>query len=438
MSGIREREAVSCSPLELLDGLDVPVVLAGLDGTIRDANAAAAALYGTEELAGQPLAAGRLAGTELGAWIIDCALERGSWRGQIELSGTSLELRATRLGETVAIAFLETPRTAPEANLRATIDSLSAHVAVINEHGRVVAVNAAWRDFALSNGAPSEFLGVNYLDVCDAADDDRAALAGQQLRELLDGERESIELEYPCGDRWFVIRGMPYASDGRRWAIVIHLDITDRHHVREKLSLQAALLDELDVAVMATDIDHRVISWNAGAERLYGWTAQDTIGRRVDELMLTPGSYVDPAIGARLAGGRWDGECTSQRKDGSTFPAYFRVSVVRDDQGLDSAVVWVAMDISDRRRSDHHLKLARDYLRAVIDGMGQGMCTLDAQGHVSYMNQAAQDLLGWSTDELRGRDLHDGRPPARRRLAVPARRVPDPAHAPRRAAGARR
>ncbi len=396
-----------CSPLELLEGLGVPVVIADLDGTIREGNDAAAELYGAGELAGRPLATGLLTDADLGPWIVECALERGSWQGALELAGASLEVRATALAGAVAVAFFTSPHATPTDTLRATIDSLSAHTAVIDARGEVVAVNAAWREFALSQGSGSDFVGANYLAVCDTAGEERAARAATQLRELLSGARESIELEYPCGDRWFALRGMPYATNGQRCAIVIHLDITERRANREKAFLQAALLDELDVAVMATDLDHRIISWNAGAEYLYGWSAQEAIGRRADELMLSPGTSIDPAIGARLAGGHWDGECSSRRKDGSIFPAYFRISVVRDDDDRDNAVVWVSMDISERRKSEHHLKLARDYLRAVIDGMGQGMYTLDEAGRVTYMNQAAQDLLGWSAEELHGRDLHE-------------------------------
>jgi PAS domain S-box-containing protein len=253
--------------VELLEALDVPVVVVGLDGAIREANHAAATLY-----------------EELGSWIVDCSLERGTWRGRVELSGAPFDVRATVLGDAVIVAFFSASGGTAGENLRATIDSLSARVAVVNERGVIVAVNASWREFAESNGAQSDFVGVNYLEVCDAAGEERVA---RQLRELLNAERESIELEYPCDERWFAIRGMPYASDGQRWAIVIHLDITDRR------------------------------------------SAQD------------------------------------------------------------------------------QLQLARDYLRAVIDGIGHGMYTLDEQGCVRYMNQAAQDLLGWPIEEVRGRDLHE-------------------------------
>jgi PAS domain S-box-containing protein len=299
--------------LELLERMRVPVVIAGLDGSIREGNPAAAELYGIEpeDLVGQPLACGALADSALGPWIVDCVLDRGAWEVPVQVADgaggwSCFELRAALLAESAG--------------------------------GETAAVVASF--FEQASGTAS--------------------------------------------------------ADG-----------TELHRVREQAFLRAALLDELDVAVMATDLDHRIISWNAGAERLYGWSAGDALGRRADELMLSSGTSIDPAIGARLAGGRWEGECDSRRKDGSIFPAYFRINIVPDREGRDSAVVWVSMDISERRKAEHHLSLARDYLLAVIDGMGQGMCTLDERGQIRYMNQVAQELLGWSVDELRGRNVHE-------------------------------
>ena len=397
----------------------------GLDGLISDCNEAAATLYDLDELdiVGRELACGALAGLLAdGLWVLESALLHGSWQTTVETPSSERHaVKAAPLADDdgrpagVVVAFFALseppPASEPETDpLRATIDSLSARVAVVDERGDVVLVNQAWREFGQSNGASADYVGVNYLELCTRSGDERALQAGQELRELLSGERESIELEYPCtspaDERWFVIRAMPYVRDGRRSAIVIHLDITERRRVRQTALLQAALLDEVDVAVIATDMDHRIISWNAGAERLYGWSSHEAVGSRPDELVLSPDTSIDPAIGARLAGGQWDGECVSRRKDGSTFPAYFRISTVRDDEGRDSAVVWVSLDISERRRSEQHLQLARDYLRTVIDSMGQGMYTLDAEGRLTYMNQPAQDLLGYSLEDLIGAEFH--------------------------------
>jgi PAS domain-containing protein len=88
LSGIKEREVGTGSTLELLERLRVPFVLAGLDGSIREGNRAAAELYGIEQdgLVGQPLACGALAGAELGPWIVDCVLEQGAWEVPVQVA----------------------------------------------------------------------------------------------------------------------------------------------------------------------------------------------------------------------------------------------------------------------------------------------------------------------------------------------------------------
>ena len=97
--------------------------------------------------------------------------------------------------------------------LQHTLDSLSAHIAIVDETGEIVAVNGVWRAFAEANGGDPERLseGANYLRVCEAAtarkSEDAAAFA-EGIRDILSGRRESFELEYPCHSpterRWFI------------------------------------------------------------------------------------------------------------------------------------------------------------------------------------------------------------------------------------------
>jgi PAS domain S-box-containing protein len=67
----------------------------------------------------------------------------------------------------------------------------------------------------------------------------------------------------------------------------------------------------------------------------------------------------------------------------------------------------VIVDASERAQAAQELREARDHLRAVTDSMGEAVCTVDGPGHVSYMNAAAERLLGWSVAEIRGRTLHE-------------------------------
>jgi PAS domain S-box-containing protein len=292
----------------------------------------------------------------------------------------------------------------------ATLDSFSGQVAVLDERGVILTVNQGWREFAVREGGTGDYVGVNYLSVCDSSDDELGRRAGDGLRDVLAGQSELFELEYPCHSqteqRWVLLRAVPHVGSGGMRVVVAHENVTDRRHHREQAYLQAALLDEVDVAVVVTDSDGRVRTWNAGAERLFGWPAEEAIGRRTRDFLAVNGaSKLRQARSSE--GGRWDGETTYSRKDGSSFPGYIRTRLVPSLDGQDTAVVGVVIDITERRESERQLRLARDYLRAVTDSIGEGMFTLDTNGRVTYMNPAAERQLGWSLDEIRGGDLHE-------------------------------
>jgi PAS domain S-box-containing protein len=295
---------------------------------------------------------------------------------------------------------------------QATLDSLTAHIAVLDEHGVIVAVNAAWRGFAEREGGESDYVGSNYIAVADAADDPQAKMVARGLRELLTGERDALKLEYPCHSpsvhRWFLLSATRYAGSGPVRLVVLHADLTERHQAQEQAFMQAALLDEIDVAVVVTDPDLRVVSWNAGAERLYEWTEQEAIGRSATELER-PGEATDPepVLAALRRNGRWESEYMVRRKDGSSFPVYLRNRVMLDQDGEVTGLIGVSMDISVRKESERALLSARNYLRAVTDNMGEAMYTLDSEGHLTYANQVAKDLLGWTKEDVKGHVMHD-------------------------------
>jgi PAS domain S-box-containing protein len=297
---------------------------------------------------------------------------------------------------------------------QATLDSPPAHVAILDEHGTIIAVNAAWRRFATSEGGDSDCIGSNYIAVCRAATEPLAKEVARGLGEILAGSRTELQLDYPCHSpseqRWFLLRATRYAGAGPPRVVLLHTDMTERHQAQEQAFVQAALLDEIDVSVILTDLDLTVLSWNAGAERLYGWSAKEAIGRPASETLL-PGEPIAPAEEGRsnLAlqpDGRWDGEYVVRRKDGSTFPAHVRSRLIADQDGHVTGAATVAMDITERKKSERAVVSARNYLRAVTDSMGEGVFTLDSDGRASYMNQVALDLLGWPWKELQGRELH--------------------------------
>jgi two-component system, NarL family, sensor kinase len=99
-----------------------------------------------------------------------------------------------------------------ETLLRSTLDALSAHIAVLDSGGTIVAVNEARKSFAGAAGISGSGVGMNYLSVCErsANSSPDAAQTAQALRDIIAGRRAEYRMEYPCespdGLRWFQLR----------------------------------------------------------------------------------------------------------------------------------------------------------------------------------------------------------------------------------------
>jgi len=142
------------------------------------------------------------------------------------------------------------------ADSRSVIDALTAHVALIDGEGEIVAVNLAWRRFHDGNGCclPNHGVGSNYLtllgplaaqaDTPAAPEDSHTASAvAQGLRDILAGRRERFQLEYPCHApderRWFLLTVTPFPAGHRIRAVVSHENITALKLAEESTRQQA-------------------------------------------------------------------------------------------------------------------------------------------------------------------------------------------------------
>ena len=129
----------------------------------------------------------------------------------------------------------------PERLIGPAVDTLPLQVAILDDDGTILYTNRAWREFGDRNDidGASDTIGVDYLAVTESADTDTAQTAAAGLREILEGERERFELEYPCHSpderRWFLMRAVPFDYEGVRYVTVAHADVTDRYEYRQEL-----------------------------------------------------------------------------------------------------------------------------------------------------------------------------------------------------------
>jgi PAS domain S-box-containing protein len=130
--------------------------------------------------------------------------------------------------------------------LQATLDSLSAHIAILDTDATIVAVNRAWRSFADQNLYPASHkgLGQNYLAVCQAVANEcpDARRMAQGLSDLLAGRSSEFRMEYLFGDRWFIVRAARFEHEGATHVVVAHEDVTDLNQAKRDLAESAERL----------------------------------------------------------------------------------------------------------------------------------------------------------------------------------------------------
>jgi PAS domain S-box-containing protein len=112
--------------------------------------------------------------------------------------------------------------------------------------------------------------------------------------------------------------------------------------------LGAHLLDHAPAAIIATDIDGKILYWNRGAESLYGWSATEALGEDIVDLLVAERGQT--GIAGRLDAGKpWEGEQWRLRRDGSRFLAHVAVTPVFDTSGKQVARIGVSIDVSSYR-----------------------------------------------------------------------------------------
>jgi PAS domain S-box-containing protein len=166
----------------------------------------------------------------------------------------------------------------------------------------------------------------------------------------------------------------------------------------------ASVLDAISRAVVATDTAGSIVYWNTGAERLYGWRAEEALGRDVVEL-LVPQSLVDQAnefLEKVGVGEDWSGEFLIRHKDGHTREIAIVHRAVIDEQGHVVAVVGEAEDVSAERRLASELRTTRDEQRLALQAGRLGILRWDRATTGVSLDETAEALLGLQPGSFEG------------------------------------
>jgi len=292
-------------------------------------------------------------------------------------------------------------RAAVEERLESTLDSLSDGLLIFDSE---------WR-YSYLNPKALEILGLDLDSVLgtvfwDIAPEPVRSTFGAAMRSAADDGRTIITRQYhPMIDRWLEATAYPTAS-----GVAVYIrDVSEDEAIRrdsdakaEVISAQAALLDIARDAIVVRNLDHTISYVNRAAERMYGFTPDEVIGRSVLDLVYGDRTVFDIATGAVLRDGQWAGDIEQRTKDGRTIIAECSWTLLRDDEGKPKAIFAVNSDVTELRH-EQELALRRQRMESL--GTLAGGVAHDLNNVLSPILLGVQSLSRSETDERRSRML---------------------------------
>lgn len=240
-----------------------------------------------------------------------------------------------------------------------------------------------------------------------------AAALEPSYRAALAGTTTAYDLAF--AGHTYEVRVLPvYEANGRiSGGMVMTQDVTA---ARQMLAAQQAateherqralLLGQVNDAVISTDLLFQIQSWNRAAEAIYGWRADEVLGRLIADVIpvhrYLDDQTEDTAFAALQSTGVWTGEVIHLHRDGHELVIDSAVRLVVDDAGLPTGAVAVNRDSTARHHAQTALRRSEAYFRALTEHASDLVSVVDRDGAIRYTSPAQQSILGFQPGERVG------------------------------------
>jgi two-component system cell cycle sensor histidine kinase/response regulator CckA len=410
------------------------------DGIVTSWNAAAVRMYGytADEMIGRSINVLVPSERQGEPVRINERLRRGETVEQFETvrvrkDGTHLDVAVTVApvrnadGEIVGISAIsrdigerkrmEAALRRSEARARAVLESALDAVVTIDHEGAIIEFNSAAekifghrRDDVLGSTmsdllVPPAFREQHRQGFARFLASGEARILGKRLEIVAlraDGSEFPVELTVNAVN----LDGPPVFTAFLR-------DISDRRQAEQEQRELAAIVNASDAAIIGTTLEGVVTSWNAGAERIYGYAADEVLGR--EGFFMVPPERAHESVDAaeRMIRGETvrHFETVRLRKGGTPFDVSLTVSPITDDEGRTTGFLATAQDITERKQAEAQLRQSEARYRDLFENATDLIATVDLEARFTDVNAAFAQALGYTRGELLGRPLADVVPP---------------------------
>ena len=212
--------------------------------------------------------------------------------------------------------------------------------------------------------------------------------------------------EVPIDDSAAPIRNRSGAIQG---TVLVFRDITERRRAEAARNLLSSMVESSGDAIFSNDLNGIVTSWNQAAERIFGYSAGEMIGKPIS-LLNPPGEPDDTAqiLEQIRRGERIEQHQTLRRtRDHNVIHASVTISPIYDASGAVTGASRITRDITAEVQAKEDLAEERERLRVTLNSIGDAVITTDHHGRVTYLNPVAENLTGWPGRDAAGKPLDE-------------------------------
>lgn len=214
-------------------------------------------------------------------------------------------------------------------------------------------------------------------------------------------------------------------NNGVIGSVNVHKDITEKLQAEERINYLASLVEQTSDAIYSIDNNSIIITWNHGAEEIYGYRQEEVIGRNVKEITQTDFSQEDlERIDDQIQQfNTWSGDGIHRNRKGNTIYVYISISAIKNIDQQIIGYVLIVKNITEKRKLEEQLrKFNRELeievnektreIKDVFERVNDGFVAFDNDWKFTYINKKAADIFRMSPDDLIGKTVWDVIPAA--------------------------
>lgn len=291
-----------------------------------------------------------------------------------------------------------------EARIRKIADSSVDAIYALDREGRFTYVSPAAK--SLAGFTPEEVLGRSFVEFVIEEERSRAIEAFQLVMRGQRVQGQEFELLTRHGAQTAVEINTSPLFEGEQviGAQGIVRDIAERKRAEQRLAHFWAIVNSSQDAIIGTTLDGMITSWNPGAERLYGYTAEEAIGRPIGFFEPSDRPSEMPVLLEYIRHGRavlnW--ETVRCRKDGGLIAVSMSLSPTRDAKGRIIGESVIVRDISAQKRAEETLRQREKRLSSILHNASDIIYTLSSDGLFTFVSPAWTRRLGHDLSEVEG------------------------------------